>query len=63
MKVLIETTCTCIIVLYSNIIIIFILLGVMLYHSRYPEVYVPDIDPTTIETSEAFPIIMSAIIK
>ena len=43
--------------------IIFILLGVMLYHSRYPKVYVPDIDPTTIETSEAFPTIMSAIIK
>ena len=65
MKVLIETTCTCILVLHSNIIIIlfFILLGVMLYHSRYPKVYVPDIDPTTIETSEAFPTIMGAIVK
>ena len=44
-------------------ILFFILLGVMLYHSRYPKVYVPDIDPTTIETSEAFPAIMSSILK
>ena len=44
-------------------LLLYILLGVMLYHSRYPKVYVPDIDPTTIETSEAFPTIMSSILK
>ena len=35
----------------------------MMYHSRYPSTYVYDIDPTTIENNEAFPTILSAIMK
>uniref|UniRef100_A0A1X7SQD2 Uncharacterized protein n=1 Tax=Amphimedon queenslandica TaxID=400682 RepID=A0A1X7SQD2_AMPQE len=37
--------------------------GRIMYHSRYPTTYVYDIDPTTIENNEAFPTILSAILK
>ena len=45
------------------IIIIIIIIGRMMYHSRYPSTYVYDIDPMTIENNEAFPTILSAILK
>ena len=48
---------------YIMIIIIIIIIGRMMYHSRYPSTYVYDIDPMTIENNEAFPTILSAILK